>query len=272
MLLTLLLLHSGNKMPSGASALLPLGCSRLPVLPCREGSSFGWPRSSTKAHKKQCIPPPEERYREAWGNEKVFPSPEHTRSCRAALPAGQPAPPAVPPQSCRGIALVEKWADPQAASPSHKHHVGILVFLLLKSSLIYPKTTSLLLKASKLYWVISNASSGHHVWVDDTVPSPLAKQSFWISLLGLKCFVLAEMMFLVASMCTEWREEKKLQAAVCLTNDPHAKYWLYKIISSVLLGTEFILHPMQIQTRCLTIPTCSYFKKHLSQDREVCFN
>lgn len=70
-----------------------------------------------------------------------------------------PLPHLLQPPKLQDSTTVENQGDLQAVSPSQKHHVGILVILLLRSRLIYPKTSSLLLRASKLYRVIPKAKS-----------------------------------------------------------------------------------------------------------------
>jgi len=147
------------------------------------GCSFGCTYSSTKGHKNQRVLPPEQSCVEASGDKKGFPKPKNTRGCWAAPFTGPTsAVLRLPPQKTTETALQWKNEISEQHLPSPKHHVGIPVSLLLQSSLIYPKSTSLPPNSGELHRVISNAMNGHHGWADDTVPSPHARQSFPISL------------------------------------------------------------------------------------------
>lgn len=193
--LALFFLHPGNKMLFGACcwacwlrstrvfAVSDVSLATPPSLHRgAAGSSFDYTHSSTKGHEpnvllrlaKLC------RSLERW---KGFPKPrKHERLlscslCRTCLPG-----PLAVPHKTVDTTLQQKNEISEQHVPNPKHCIGILVFPPLQSSLIYPKPTSLLLNTCELYWAISDATNGHDVSADDTVPSLHARRSFQISL------------------------------------------------------------------------------------------
>lgn len=91
---------------TGVSAVSGLSLATPPSLHSGAmGSSFGCTYSSTKDDKKQCIPPPEQRYVEAWRDEKGFPKRRKHELllscsvCRTCLPS----PPLSPPKLQRHL-------------------------------------------------------------------------------------------------------------------------------------------------------------------------
>lgn len=146
------------------------------------GSSFSCTHSSPKDHKTSVFLPLAKGIWET-GEQKRFFQAQNTWAA-ADLLCLQDLPPqsnVFPPKKGRDISIVKNELHEQHL-PSPKHCIGILVFPLLQSSLIYPKPTSLLQNTNELHRMIPNVMNGHHVWVDDSMPPPCARQSFQIPL------------------------------------------------------------------------------------------
>lgn len=118
------LVHAAERGGSGAQGVLLSWAIPSSLHRGATGPSFGWMSTSTKDCKNQCIPPPEQRFVEAWRNEKGFPKPrEQELSCSVGKTC-LPSPLALPPK-LQGHLYGRKMRSLSSTSPGQS---TVLVF------------------------------------------------------------------------------------------------------------------------------------------------